>query len=190
MKRALVIGSGAGGATAAKELQKSKSGSAKVYAAGLEQAAQQFKGKAVTPSTVGTLLQALLSSQAQVAQEPAQSSSGIGDLLGSLLGGQAPASQAPAQSSSGGVGDLLGSLLGGQAPAETGNQPAQQGAEGGIKELEKACPNAAHGFYLSAWPGQCPPGPSIRPATARGPHCRTTCIRSKAQPLPAGDRPA
>ncbi len=93
--------------------KRSQSGSAKMYASGLSQASQQFKGKAVTPDNVGMLLQSLLGGQGL-----GQPSSGsTSDLLSSLLGAAA-GGQGSGQSSSGGASDLLGSLMG----AATGGQ--------------------------------------------------------------------
>ncbi len=93
--------------------KRSQSGSAKMYASGLSQASQQFKGKAVTPDNVGMLLQSLLGGQGL-----GQPSSGsTSDPLSSLLGAAA-SGQGSGQSSSGGASDLLGSLMG----AATGGQ--------------------------------------------------------------------
>ncbi len=115
---------------------KSQSGSAKLYAQGLQDASAKLGGKTtVTPNNAVTLLQALMGTQKKVspqtlqsqarktyAQQPYSQQQG-GDLLGSLLGGLTGAQQAP--SSAGAGGDLLGSLLGGltgtqQAPASSG----------------------------------------------------------------------
>ena len=63
--------------------QNASSGSAHVYAQGLAQAAQQFRGQqAITPDNAILLLQSLLGGGQQT------SSQGGADLLGSLLGGQ------------------------------------------------------------------------------------------------------
>lgn len=63
--------------------QNANSGSAHVYAQGLAQAAQQFRGQqAITPDNAILLLQSLLGGGQQT---PSQ---GGADLLGSLLGGQ------------------------------------------------------------------------------------------------------
>lgn len=95
--------------------QKANSGSAAAYSDGLERAAQQFRGKQVTPESAVDLISALMGSSSQN-----QSSSPAGSLLGSLLGG----SSAPTQGST--TGDLLGSLLGGG-----GSAPSQQGSQSG-----------------------------------------------------------
>jgi len=87
--------------------KEANSGSAKLYAQGLAQAAQQVQGqKTIDPNMAMQLLQTLIGGGQSQAQ-PASQSTG-GDLLGSLLGGLTGAQQA-AQSSG---GDLLGSLLG------------------------------------------------------------------------------
>jgi hypothetical protein len=61
------------------------SGSAKIYADGLAQAAQQYQGqKAITPDLAAGLVQTLLGGMQQSSGKPAQASSGA-DLLGGLL---------------------------------------------------------------------------------------------------------
>ena len=87
--------------------QNAQSGSGQVYAQGLAQAAQEFRGqKAVTPDNAMLLIQSLLGGGQQAAPQPGA------DLLGSLMGGQQSASQPGA--------DLLGSLLGGQQSQSAG----------------------------------------------------------------------
>ena len=81
--------------------RKSTSGSGKIYADNLQNAAKQVLGKEVNIGTVLSILQALMGSSQKAG------TSGSGDLLGSLLGGLMGGG-----SSSGGAGDLLGSLLG------------------------------------------------------------------------------
>jgi len=99
--------------------KKTASSSSQLYAKGLQQAAQQVRGKNIDANTGVQLLQALLSA----GQTPNQSTpqSGAGDLLSSLLGGVQNSSQ------SGGMGDLLGSLLGGGESGSQGNEPANPG---------------------------------------------------------------
>lgn len=87
--------------------KRSQSGSAKMYASGLSQASQQFKGKAVTPDNIGTLLQSLLGGQAQGQGPSGAASDLLGGLMGAALGGQGTG-----QPSSGAASDLLGSLMG------------------------------------------------------------------------------
>lgn len=114
----------------------SQSGSAKLYAEGLQKAATKMQGKkTVTPDNAVTLLQALMGTQSKVtpktlqSQAQAQAAYGGGsgaDLLGALLGGGAM--NAPQQSASSGSGDLLGSLLGGLMGApQQQQQPTSQG---------------------------------------------------------------
>jgi hypothetical protein len=87
--------------------QNAQSGSGQVYAQGLAQAAQQFRGqKAVTPDNAMVLIQSLLGGGKQSAPQPGA------DLLGTLMGGQQSASQSGS--------DLLGSLLGGQQSQSAG----------------------------------------------------------------------
>ena len=130
---------------------KSTSGSAKLYAEGLEDAAEQFKGKEFNQKSAGMLINALMgsnptaekgagdflstllggmtgSSQSKPqpqAQQPApeQPEDLVGSLLGSLGGAQSQ--QQPQQ----GGGDLLGSLLGGLGSAQTQQQPQQGGGD-------------------------------------------------------------
>ena len=130
---------------------KSTSGSAKLYAEGLEDAAEQFKGKEFNQKSAGMLINALMgsnptaekgagdflstllggmtgSSQSKPqpqAQQPApeQPEDLVGSLLGSLGGAQ---SQQQAQQ---GGGDLLGSLLGGLGGAQAQQQPQQGGGD-------------------------------------------------------------
>jgi len=97
---------------------KSQSGSAKLYAEGLQSAATKMQGKkTITPNNAVTMLQALMGTQTKVTpqalQSQAQAAYGSGsgaDLLGSLLGGMNGTSQQ--QEPSAASGDLLGSLLG------------------------------------------------------------------------------
>lgn len=94
-------------AYASELLRQKESGSAKYYAGGLMQAAQQFEGKQVTPDNAMELIQTLLGGGAP-ASSPAPVPSGQGNMLGSLLAGLTGAGQTgvPAQ---GGldIGDLL-----------------------------------------------------------------------------------
>ena len=91
--------------------KKTASGSSQLYAKGLQQAAQQVRGKNIDTNTGVQLLQSLLSA----GQTPGQSNSqaGVGDMLGSLLGGGQNSSQ------SSGIGDLVGNLLGGGQSSQT-----------------------------------------------------------------------
>ena len=99
---------------------KAKDASSQIYADGLQNAAEQFKGQTLTRGGALDLISALMGINTGGQQQAQQSQGGgMGDLLGSLLGGTQQ--QAPAQSQGADMGDLLGSLLGGtqqQAPAQ------------------------------------------------------------------------
>jgi hypothetical protein len=103
--------------------QRSQSGSAQMYAEGLAKASRQFKGKAVTPDNLSTLLGSLLGGQASA--EP--SSGATMDLLGSLLGGVA--GQTSTSSSPGAPADLIGSLLGGGGVGGSQASSSQSGLD-------------------------------------------------------------
>jgi hypothetical protein len=108
---------------AAKQVAKeSTSGSGKLYAQGLSQAATQMKGQTLNSQTAIQMLQTLIGG-GQAPQPGAQPAGG--DILGALLGGLGGAQQ-PAQAGGGDLlGDLLGSLAGAQQP-----QPQAQPAGG------------------------------------------------------------
>ena len=109
-------------AYAAEILRQQKSGSAQLYAKGLDQASQQFQGQQVTSSNAMTLIQSLLGGGQAPVQQQQQQDGGLGGMLGSLLGGN---QQAPTQQQqSGGLGGMLGALLG-------GGQQAQQQSNNG-----------------------------------------------------------
>lgn len=98
--------------------KKSTSGSATVYAQGLEEAAAKFQGQPVTRGNALNLISTLMG-----ASQP-QSSGGsdmLGSLLGGLMGGQTAQQPTQPQSS-----DMLGSLLGGLMGGQTAQQPASQ----------------------------------------------------------------
>lgn len=139
-------------AYAAKQLSKNTaSGSGKLYAEHLDQAAAKFKGKQVDQRGALDLLQTLIGAQGAQGGQSSAAQGGSGDLLGALLGGMGGGqTQAPAQ---GGADDMLGALLGGmsggqsQAPAQGGmddllgalmgggqaqSQPASQGGAGDL----------------------------------------------------------
>jgi hypothetical protein len=103
-------------AYAAKQLSKeASSGSAKLYAQGLSQAAKEVKGKPVDANTAMQLLQTLIGGG-----QPQQQSGG--DMLGNLLGSLSGGDQSQQQAGGDMLGDLLGSLAGG------GQQQTAQGA--------------------------------------------------------------
>lgn len=100
---------------------KGKSGSAKLYAEGLQDASTKLQGKkTVTSNGAVTLLEALMGTQKKVSPQTLQSqakttistNTGIGaDLLGPLFGGLTGSTQTSSRMDSG--TDLLGSFLGG-----------------------------------------------------------------------------
>jgi hypothetical protein len=104
------------------------SGSAKLYADGLEDAAEQFKGKEFNQKSAGTLINALMGSKPSA-------EGGSGDFLSTLLGGMTGSSQNKPQPQAhqpapGQPDDLVGSLLG-NTPQQTSSQP-QAGAGGDL----------------------------------------------------------
>ena len=124
---------------AAKQLSKSStSGSGKLYAQNLNQAAAQFKGKQIDQRGALDLLQTLIGggqapAQSAQAQAPAQGGDLLGALLGGMTGGQAQAQPA----SQGGMEDLLGALMGGggQTAAQGGQSQSQPASQGGAGDL-------------------------------------------------------
>jgi hypothetical protein len=113
---------------AAQQLtQKGTSGSARLYAQNLQQAANTARGTTMTPSGTLELLQTLMGGEQERQAEQAEASaakptSGLGGLLGSLLGAVQQQVQQPEQSADTGLGGLLGGLFGGQQQVQ---QPAQ-----------------------------------------------------------------
>ncbi len=100
---------------AAKNLAKNTtSGSGKLYAQGLTQAAAKFKGKSVDSKGALDLLQTLIGGGQAAPQ------SGGGDILGSLLGQMTGGEQSQPSESSQPGGDLLSSILG---QVTSGEQP-------------------------------------------------------------------
>lgn len=142
---------------AAKQLASSaNSGSSKLYAENLAQAATQFKGKRVDEKGALDLLTMLIGAgqgAGQAAQpqqvpnddmlaallggapaQPQQQSPAAGDLFGALLGGLGGGTTQPSPSS-GGAGDLLGALLGGltgQGGSPQNAQSGQASPQGGL----------------------------------------------------------
>ena len=103
---------------------KSKSGSATIYANGLEQASKQVLGKEVNAGTVMTILQTLLGGGAAP-----QKSAGGGDLLSSILGQMSGAGSAES-----GQGLDMGALL----QAGLGYMAAKQGGKSDLEALTDA----------------------------------------------------
>lgn len=112
----------------AAQLLRSKtgSGSAKVYASGLEQAAKQVLGKELNAATILSIVQALMGS----AQQPGQKAGG-GDMPGSLMGSLMGGSAGSNNSADGGdmLGSLVGSLLGGSAGAGSASKNGGEGLD-------------------------------------------------------------
>lgn len=90
--------------------RKSTSGSGKIYADNLQNAAKQVLGKEINTGTVLTILQSLMGASQK------SGTSGSGDLLGSLLGGLMSGG-----SSGSGANDVLGSLLGQAGGSSSGS---------------------------------------------------------------------
>ncbi|TLN17437.1 dihydroxyacetone kinase subunit L [bacterium] len=124
---------------AAKQLSKStSSGSGKLYAQNLNQAAAQMKGKSLDQRGALDLLQTLIGASGAQSQAPTQG--GGNDMLGALLGGMAGGqgtTQGGQASAQGGMEDLLGALLGGgQSTAQGGQGQSQPAAsQGGAGDL-------------------------------------------------------
>lgn len=112
--------------------QHATSGSSKVYAQGLAQAAQQLQGqKAVTPDNAMMLVQSLLAG----GQAPTQQSGGA-DLLGSLLGAVTQTQQPQQQNDGIDMGDVLNA---GMAFMNAKNQ-GQDNLQAGLTALMSAGP--------------------------------------------------
>ncbi len=113
--------------------RKSNSGSGKMYASGLDQAAKQVLGKNLDAGAVVSMMQTILGGGQPPAAKaaPAAQSVGSGDLLGSLLGsltgGQGGGQSTTEQAN--GSGDFLGSLLGSLTGAQGGS--GEQGLDMG-----------------------------------------------------------
>lgn len=170
---------------AADQLQAAGRGSTgQGYARGLNQAAQQFQGKArLNQNDLGTLLQSVMGQvPVQPArpqpQAPAAAAGGdLGALLG-MLGGSAPQPQAPQGAASGDpLSALLGAALGGASQPSA--QPASSG-EGDLGALlgmlgggqpaaapQPAAQPAAGGDLLTALMGMAA-GPSAQAPTSAG----------------------
>jgi hypothetical protein len=121
---------------AAQQLrQKGTSGSARLYAENLQQAAHTARGTTMTPSGTLELLQTLMGGEQERQAEQAEAAaakqkSGLGGLLGSLMGAvQQQQFQQPAQST-GDLGSLLGGLFGGQQQVQQPTQPSDTGLGG------------------------------------------------------------
>jgi len=118
-------------AYAAQRVSKeTKSGSGQLYAQGLANAANQFKGQTIDSKGALQLLQTLIGGgQTGQQQQSAQPAGGdmLGALLGGLMGGGQSGQQQQAAQPAGGdlLGTLLGGLTGGGQPQQQQQQPAQ-----------------------------------------------------------------
>lgn len=96
---------------------QAKSGSGKLYAKGVKEAAKQIEGKDLNAGSIMSMLQTILGAGEAPASKPAASGDMLGSLLGSLVGG----GQTGAQNDGLDLGDLLGSLTGtGSADEQSG----------------------------------------------------------------------
>lgn len=84
--------------------QSASSGSGKLYAEGLQNAATQFQGQNIDPQMAMTLLQTLIGGGQAAPQQPQQTQQQSGGLLGSLLGSLTGGGQSQQQ---GGLSDGL-----------------------------------------------------------------------------------
>lgn len=148
---------------------QSTSGSAQLYADGLERASHEFVGKELNASTAGTLvnammgmggssergggdfLSALLGNLTKPEEESAPAPEQPDNLLGSLVGSLTGQQQAQPQAQQPG-GDLLGSLLGGLGGQQESTPQAQQpGSDllgsllGGLTGQQQQAPKPAAG---------------------------------------------
>ncbi|HSQ26954.1 MAG TPA: DAK2 domain-containing protein [Anaerolineales bacterium] len=107
-------------AYAAKQVaKKTDSGSSRLYAEHLNQAASQFKRKKVDEKGALQLLQTLIGGSKP---SPADSQPAGSDLLGALMGVMAGGSDSSQGSSAPDAGDLLGALMGGMAGGSDSSQ--------------------------------------------------------------------
>lgn len=99
--------------------EKAKSGSGKLYAQGLNEAAKSMVGKELNAGNIMTMIQTILGGGESPANKPAVS----GDLLGSLLGSLASSGKTNTNDNEMDLGDLLGTLTG------SGKPDAQEGLD-------------------------------------------------------------
>ena len=154
--------------------KKADSGSAKLYAQNLSNAAKKFTDKDLNEDTIGVLLQSLLGAEKPQPKPQPQDSDVLGSILSGLTGQSAPSEpQQPQQTQGGGdlmssllssltgqsgpseaqsqethSGDLLGSLLSGLTGQSTGNTQSDQSL--GLDDLIKA----GMAFYQSKQNGE------------------------------------
>jgi len=96
--------------------KQAKSGSGKLYAQGVNEAAKQMEGKDLNAGSIMSMMQTILGAGEAPASKPAASGDMLGSLLGSLVGG----GQTGGQSNGMDLGDLLGSLTGTGSADEQG----------------------------------------------------------------------
>ncbi len=99
--------------------KQAKSGSGKLYAQGVNEAAKQMKGKDLNAGSIMSMMQTILGAGEAPASKPAASDDMLGSLLGSLVGG----GKTGGQSAGVDFGDLLGSLK------DTGSAEAKDGLD-------------------------------------------------------------
>ena len=87
---------------------QAKSGSGKLYAQGVNEAAKQMVGKDLNAGSIMSMMQTILGAGEAPASKPAASDNMLGSLLESLVG----SGEADAPDDSKGIGNLLGSLMG------------------------------------------------------------------------------
>jgi outer membrane lipoprotein SlyB len=87
---------------------QAKSGSGKLYAQGLNEAAKQIVGKELNAGSIMSMVQTVLGA----GEAPTSKTAVSGDVLGSLLGSLVGGGKADDQDNGLGLGDLLGSLSG------------------------------------------------------------------------------
>ncbi len=112
--------------------RKSTSGSAMLYADGLENAAKEFEGKTFDREGVGTLLNALMGTPQNQAQEQTPSAPQGNDFLSTLVGGMASSqqtSQGEQEPTFAQVPDLIDALGGLTFTQEPVAQEAEQNQE-------------------------------------------------------------
>jgi len=90
---------------------QAKSGSGKLYAQGVNEAAKQMEGKDLNAGSIMSMMQTILGAGEAPASKPAASDDMLGSLLESLVGG----GKADAPDDSKGMGNLLGSLVGAES---------------------------------------------------------------------------
>jgi len=87
---------------------QAKSGSGKLYAKGVKEAAKQIEGKDLNAGSIMSMMQTILGAGEAPASKPAASDDMLGSLLESFVGD----GKADAPDDSKGIGNLLGSLMG------------------------------------------------------------------------------